>query len=94
MLTAMMVAAAGTLGALQPDAEVIVGNVRVQAPSDTLIRIEPQGPMGFESNTTFMVVSRDWAGVPLTKGSTAGGVTTLTTSDAGGAKFNIGWVDG
>jgi hypothetical protein len=57
-----------------------VGNVRVQALSDTLIRIEPKGPIGFESNTTFMVVSRDWAGVPLTKGSTAGGVTTLTTS--------------
>lgn len=36
--------------------------------------------MGFEDNTTFMVVSRDWAGVPLTKGATTAGVTTLSTS--------------
>jgi hypothetical protein len=37
--------------------------------------------MGFEDNTTFMVVSRDWQGVPLTKkGATTAGVTTLETS--------------
>ena len=49
-------------GTLRPEAEVTVGAVRVQALSDTLLRIEPRGPMGFEDNTTFMVVSRDWTG--------------------------------
>ena len=72
---------AGSAGAtLSPDAEVIVGGVRVQALSETLLRIEPKGPMGFEDNTTFMVVSRDFAGVPIQRvGSTKGTVTTLTT---------------
>ena len=38
--------------------------------------------MGFEDNTTFMVVSRDWQGVPLTKkGATTAGVTTITSCD-------------
>ena len=49
-------------GTLRPEAEVTVGAVRVQALSDTLLRIEPRGPMSFEDNTTFMVVSRDWTG--------------------------------
>lgn len=74
------VAVSAAAGTLSPEAEVTVGAVRVQALSDTLIRVEPKGPMGFEDNTTFMVVSRDWTGVPLTKGPSTGGVTTVSTS--------------
>ena len=38
--------------------ESVVGNIRVQALSPTLIRIEPKGPLGFENRTTFNVVNR------------------------------------
>ena len=34
--------------------------------------------MGFEDNTTFMVVNRDWEGVPITLNKTVGGVSTLS----------------
>jgi hypothetical protein len=42
-------------------------NVRVQALSASLVRIEPQGPRGFESNTTFMVVNRSFVGLPMSQ---------------------------
>jgi hypothetical protein len=77
---AVMAALLPATVALSPSAEVTVGAVRVQALSDTLLRIEPRGPRGFEDNTTFMVVSRDWAGVPLTKVKSAGDTTTLATA--------------
>lgn len=38
--------------------EAVVGNVRVQALSPTLLRVEPVGPRGFENRTTFMVTNR------------------------------------
>ena len=51
--------------------EGIVGNVRVQALSPTLFRTEPVGPMGYEDNTTFMIVNRsafpDYGWHPLKK---------------------------
>eukprot|EP01046_Picozoa_sp_COSAG06_P071982 COSAG06_NODE_20844_length_779_cov_0.963235_1_plen_210_part_01 len=37
---------------------VLDGQVRVQAVSSKLLRIEPLGPRGFEDNTTFMVSER------------------------------------
>lgn len=60
---------------------VVVGNVRVQALSPRLVRIEPKGPMGFENRTTFMVVGRDsfGAGVPLTLVNQSNGVSWLST---------------
>ena len=42
--------------------EVIVGNMRIQALSEDLIRIEQRGPKGFEDRNTFTVVNRDWPG--------------------------------
>ncbi len=45
--------------------EAIEGNVRVQALSPTLVRIEQKGPQGFEDRKTLTVVNRDWAGVPV-----------------------------
>ena len=45
--------------------ESIVGNVRVQALSPTLVRIEQKGQKGFENRNTLTVVNRDWAGIPL-----------------------------
>jgi hypothetical protein len=43
----------------------VVGNVRVEALSPNLIRVELKGPEGFEDRPTFHVVERNWAGVPL-----------------------------
>lgn len=44
---------------------VVVGNVRVQPLSPTLVRIEEKGPLGFEDRETFLVVERDWPGLPF-----------------------------
>eukprot|EP01050_Picozoa_sp_SAG11_P010128 SAG11_NODE_998_length_6237_cov_22.378299_4_plen_957_part_00 len=52
---------------LAPPSEVIVGDIRVQALSSTLLRVEPRGPQGFEDRTTFMVTGRNWTGIPITK---------------------------
>ena len=41
--------------AMDPSSTAIVGNVRVQALSATVIRIEPKGPMGFYDMTSFVV---------------------------------------
>eukprot|EP00928_Gymnodinium_smaydae_P034068 TRINITY_DN24225_c0_g1_i1.p1 TRINITY_DN24225_c0_g1~~TRINITY_DN24225_c0_g1_i1.p1 ORF type:complete len:880 (-),score=38.86 TRINITY_DN24225_c0_g1_i1:6-2645(-) len=43
----------------------VVGNVRIQALSPTLVRVEPRGPLGFEDRTTFMVVNRDFEGIAI-----------------------------
>ena len=64
--TIAAVAAAGSR-TLRPPPSVTIGNVRVQALSPTLLRVEPKGPRGFEDRTTFMVTSRAWAGVKITK---------------------------
>ena len=42
--------------------EAIVGNIRIQALSKNLIRIEQRGPNGFEDRNTFTVVNRNWPG--------------------------------
>src|SRR5580698_6152592 len=41
---------------------VVIGNVRVEPLSDSLVRIELKGPEGFEDRNTFHVVNRDWPG--------------------------------
>lgn len=52
--------------------EIIVGDVRVQALSPTLVRIEQKGPLGFEDRNTLTVVNRAWAEVPLKSGQVDG----------------------
>jgi hypothetical protein len=44
---------------------VVVGQVRVQALSQTLVRVEVRGPAGFEDRPTFNVVERSWPGVEV-----------------------------
>lgn len=41
---------------------VVVGNVRVQILSSTLLRLELKGPEGFENRKTFHILNRDWPG--------------------------------
>merc|ERR1712216_334685 len=66
--------------AVAPSSEIIVGNVRVQALSPTLVRVEPKGPRGFEDRTTFMVQSREFDGIPITKENESAEATLLSTT--------------
>lgn len=42
--------------------DVIVGSVRVQLLSGSLVRLELKGPEGFENRDTFHILNRDWPG--------------------------------
>ncbi|RPI03643.1 MAG: DUF5110 domain-containing protein [Ignavibacteriae bacterium] len=48
--------------ALAQSSEVIAGSLRVQSLTENLIRIEQQGPNGFENRITFTVIDRNWHG--------------------------------
>src|SRR5580692_4358204 len=45
---------------------VIVGTVRVQLLSGSLVRLESEGAEGFEDRNTFHVVNRNWPGTSYT----------------------------
>ncbi len=59
---------------------VVVGNVRVQLLSDSLVRLELKGPEGFENRTTFHIVNRDWPGTPFTTDTNAGQIVVRTAN--------------
>lgn len=64
---------------LSAQPEHIVGNVRVQALSPSLVRIELRGPNGFENRSTFHIAQRSWPGTPLSA-STSGSFVNISTS--------------
>jgi hypothetical protein len=79
----LLLALAGTVAAALPPASVhMVGTVRVQALSPTLVRVEDKGPKGFEDARTFTVVGREtFDGVPITAAKKLpSGATQLTTA--------------
>jgi hypothetical protein len=59
---------------------VMVGNVRVQPLSDSLVRIELKGPDGFEDRNTFHIVNRDWQGTKFLVQTNSGFVEIITTN--------------
>ena len=59
--------------------EAVVGNIRIQALSENLIRIEQKGQNGFENRNTFTVVNRIWQGETI-KTQEQENKTILTTS--------------
>jgi alpha-glucosidase len=59
---------------------VVVGNVRVQLLSDSLVRLELKGPEGFENRKTFHVVNRDWPGAAFSV-KTNSGVVEIRAAD-------------
>lgn len=61
----------------------VVGNVRVTALTDRLVRFEERGVNGFEDRQTFHVVERAWTGVPLTR------VDTATSTTLSGPGFSV-----
>ena len=83
----MFLLASLATAALDPSSTAIVGNVRVQALSATVLRIEPKGPMGFFNTTSFVVVNRSsFAGIPITSSATVqnkdGSTSTSTLKTA------------
>jgi len=58
---------------------VVVGNVRVQLLSGSLVRIELKEPEGFEDRKTFHIVDRDWPGAAFTMETNSGAVEIKTT---------------
>jgi autotransporter-associated beta strand protein len=57
-----------------------IGNVRVETLSPTVVRLEVQGPEGFEDRLTYHVVNRNWPGDNATI-ATSGSVVLITTPD-------------
>jgi len=55
-------------------ANVVVGQVRVELLSDSLVRLELKGREGFEDRTTFHVLDRNWPGTAFTTNVTGGEV--------------------
>jgi hypothetical protein len=51
-----------------------IGQLRIQALSPTLVRLEVKGPHGFEDRPTFHVVERAWPGAPLQRADSGGEV--------------------
>ena len=68
---------------LQVQAEVddqVVGEIRVQVLSSSLVRIEQKGPRGFEDRETFHIIKRNWAGTDVKREITE---STVRISTAG-----------
>src|SRR4051794_36984463 len=74
-----LLAASITVHAFAPSNEIIVGNVRVQALSPSLVRIEPKGPRGFEDQTTFSVVNRAFDGIDISLLNSSGQTSWVGT---------------
>jgi alpha-glucosidase (family GH31 glycosyl hydrolase) len=81
--------------AAKPEAPgVVVGKVRVQLLSGSLVRLELQGPEGFENRATFHVVNRDWPGTAFTTNTDAGDVVINTAHYAVRVPQNAESLDG
>jgi len=59
---------------------IIVGNVRVQLLSESLVRLELKGPRGFEDRDTFHVLNRNWPGTGFSV-ETNSGVIQIKTAN-------------
>ncbi len=74
----LVTAQTGTAESGSPD--IVVGKVRVQLLSGSLVRLELRGPEGFENRATFHVVNRDWPGTAFTTNTNAGDVVISTAN--------------
>ncbi len=62
------------------DDSVIVGSIRIQMLSGTLVRLESEGAEGFENRNTFHVVNRNWPGTSYTSNLVTGDVVLSTSN--------------
>jgi len=65
-------------GARPGTASAEVGDLRIQALSPTLVRLEVKGPHGFEDRPSFHAVERAWAGTPLQRADSGAEVVLRT----------------
>ena len=68
----------GRLTAAEKD--VVVGNIRLQFLSDSIVRVEEMGPKGFEDRPTFYIVNRDFPGTDYSV-TKKDGKTVYTTAN-------------
>ena len=61
------------------DNNIIIGSVRVQILSGSLVRLESIGPEGFEDRTTFHIKNRNWPGTSYTSNLVSGEVVIGTS---------------
>jgi hypothetical protein len=59
---------------LRANDSVIVGSVRIEMLSGTVVRLESEGAEVFEDRTTFHVVNRNWPGTSYTRNLISGQV--------------------
>jgi len=74
--------------------DIVVGKVRVQVLSGSLIRLELRGPEGFENHATFHVINRDWPGMAFTTHTDAGNVVIRTANYTVRVPQNANSLDG
>ncbi|HXI72846.1 MAG TPA: TIM-barrel domain-containing protein [Verrucomicrobiae bacterium] len=83
-ILALGLAAIGCIGNINPKLlasdNVIVGSVRVQVLSSSLVRLEAKGAEGFEDRTTFHVVERNWPGTAYASNLVSGEVIITTAN--------------
>jgi len=84
--------AVGLAGARPSD--FITGKVRVQLLSDSLVRLEVNGPGGFENRKTFQVVNRDWPGTAFTTNTNGNDLVIHTANYVVRVPANAGSLDG
>src|SRR5271154_6097479 len=63
---------------MQASNAIIVGSVRVQMLSSSLVRLESVGAEGFEDRNTFHVVNRNWPGTTYSSNLVSGTVVITT----------------
>ncbi|VUD69258.1 Oligosaccharide 4-alpha-D-glucosyltransferase [Thalassocella blandensis] len=74
--------------------EHIVGDVRVQVLSPTLVRIELKGPQGFENRETFHITQRQWRDVPIQVSSSNNRIAISTAAYTVNIPANASTLDG
>ena len=72
---------AAQAGTAEPDPRILsLGKSACSCFPDSLVRLELQGPEGFENRATFHVVNRDWPGTAFTTNTNAGDVVIRTAN--------------
>jgi hypothetical protein len=67
-----------TFAATAAPNSIVVGNVRVQLLSGSLVRLELRGPAGFEDRNTFHVLDRSWPGIKFSTNAEAAEIVIKT----------------
>ncbi len=78
LIACLFLATAQTCAAKSGTRNIVVGHVRVQLLSDSLVRLELRGAEGFEDRASFHVINRNWPGTAYLTNSDSGDVVIRT----------------